>query len=532
VCVLAVVLGRPVKFIADRLESMQTDIHARDHAADARIAVTREGRIVGMEVDDVFLIGAYSQYPRSSVGEGNHVLRVTGAPYTIDDYRARLTMAYQNLNLIGHYRSVGHPIASAIAEGLIDLAADQLGMDPVVLRRRNLVGAEHCPRVSAGGVDMPDASLTECLEAIVEAMDLEKLRAEQARLRAAGIYRGIGIAPFVELTAAGPEYYGPGGARVASQEGCYLKLEPSGVVRCWTSVTDQGQGTDTGIAQIVAAGLGLSLEEVRVFSGDSEASPYGGGAWASRGIAVGGEAALQAARALKANILSLAAVVLQTPANNLEIRDSVIRDAGTGAERMSVAELANIGYFRQDTLPPSVQPELAVVRHYVTPRGRRFVASNGVHASHVEVDTETGLVRCLRHFVAHDAGVIVNPALVEEQIRGGVVQGIGAALYEEIRYDREGQLLTGSLADYLVPMAAEMPEIEVLHAGDSRVEETLGAKGVGEAGVAGAPAAIMNAVNDAIAGAGLGRRIHTLPITPARVLAALGHIDSLDDIGG
>ncbi|WP_366658376.1 xanthine dehydrogenase family protein molybdopterin-binding subunit [Fodinicurvata sp. EGI_FJ10296] len=524
VCALSIMLGRPVKFIADRLESMVSDNHARDHAATARIAVKSDGTIVGMEVDDIFGIGPYSQYPRSSVGEGNHVLRITGAPYRLDDYRARLTMVYQNKSMIGHYRSVGHPVACAITEGLVDLAADGLGLDPADIRRRNFVRSSDCPRVSPGGIDMPDMSLETCFDAVVAAMDLPALRAEQAEMRKKGVYRGIGIAAFVELTASGPEYYGPGGNRITSQEGCHLKLEPSGVVRCWISVTDQGQGTDTGIGQVVASHLGVAMADVRVFSGDSETTPYGGGAWASRGIAIGGEAALRAATALKANILELAAVVLQADAGTLDIVGGRVVDRDTGTERMPLSDVARIGYFRQDTLPPGVQPELSVVRHYVTPRGRKFMATNGVHAAHVEVDTQTGIVRCLGHWVAHDAGVVVNPSLVEEQIRGGVVQGIGSALFEELRYDDDGQMLSGSLADYLVPMASEMPEITVLHVEGTGVEEELGAKGVGEAGVAGSPAAIMNAVNDAIAGAGLGQRIHTLPLSPERILGALGKV--------
>ncbi len=524
VCVLSMMLGRPVKFIADRLESMVSDNHARDHTATARIALSADGTIVGMEVDDIFGVGPYSQYPRSSVGEGNHVLRITGAPYRLTDYRARLTMVYQNKAMVGHYRSVGHPVACAITEGLVDLAAERLNLDPVDLRRRNFVRSSDCPRVSPGGVDMSDMSIERCFDAVTDAMNIPEMRAQQAELRRKGIYRGIGLAPFVELTASGPDYYGPGGARITAQEGCHLKLEPSGVVRCWISVTDQGQGTDTGIAQVVATHLGVGMADVQVFSGDSESTPYGGGAWASRGIAIGGEAALKAASALKSNILALAAVVLQADAGALDLVDGTVVDRDTGVERMTLAEVARIGYFRQDTLPPGIQPELAVVRHYVPPRGRKFMVTNGVHAAHVEVDTATGIVRCLGHWVAHDAGVVVNPALVEEQIRGGVVQGIGSALFEELRYDDDGQMLSGSLADYLVPMASEMPDITVLHVDGTPVEEELGAKGVGEAGVAGSPAAIMNAVNDAIAGAGLGARIHTLPLSPERILRAMGTI--------
>jgi carbon-monoxide dehydrogenase large subunit len=344
------------------------------------------------------------------------------------------------------------------------------------------------------------------------------LRREQAALRAKGIHRGIGLASFVEITNPGPAFYGVGGAPISAQDGCTLRLDPGGSVTVAISITEQGQGTETIVAQIAASVLGVSLERVRVITGDTGRTPYGGGTWASRGTGVGGEAALQAAKALRANILVLAAAILQATPDTLDISQDWIVDAATGARRIGLDEVGRAGYFRGDTLPPDVQPELVATRHY-QPRDYPFAFTNGVQASWLEVDIETGFVTLLKHWVVEDCGTVVNPLLVDEQIRGGVVQGLGAALFEECAYDEQGQLLNGTLADYLVPMAGEMPDITVAHLMTPTATSELGAKGVGEAGTAGAPAAVMNAVNDALLP--LGARVTAQPMTPQRILRAL-----------
>jgi carbon-monoxide dehydrogenase large subunit len=521
VCILSKLLKRPVKYVADRIESFSTDIHARDHVVRGRLAVGSDGCFLGLDIDDCFGIGAYSQYPRSSIGEGSHVLHMSGAPYALDAYHAQLTMVLQNKNLVGHYRSVGHPVAVAVTESLVDEAARKLGIDPVDIRRRNYIPETGYPHRSHGGFIFDQLSQHACLEKLVGLMDYSALRREQERMRRTGVFRGIGIASFVELTGTGPEYYGKGEARVSAQDGCMLKLEPSGKVRCFPSVTDQGQGTDTAIGQVVAGVLGVGFDDVSVISGDSEVAPYGGGAWASRGASVGGEAAYQAAQALRTNVLTLAASILQTQPADLTLRAGWIVNIVDGKERMALSEVARIGYFRQDLLPPKLQPELSVVRHYV-PHGRPFIVTNGIQGSWVEVDIETGFIRLLRHFVVHDSGTMINPLLVEEQIRGGVVQGIGAALYEEIIYGEEGELTTGTMADYLVPMSFETPDIVVDHVSVPLEGTALGAKGAGEAGTAGASSAILNAVNDALAP--FKAQLTQIPLTPERILRALGRV--------
>lgn len=518
---LAILLGRPVKFIADRFESFVSDIHARDHRVTARMGLDRDGRILAIEVDDMTGVGAYSVYPRTSVVEGNQVVRLIGGQYAFSDYAARLRVVFQNKNLMSQYRAVGHPIACAVTEALVDQAARELGIDPVAIRRRNLVADDAYPCRSATGFFFERLSHHACLDKLLALMDHDALRADQEEQRRAGVYRGIGLATFIEITNPGPEFYGVGGAHITSQDGCVLKLEPSGKLRCMVSVCEHGQGTETVMAQIAATAFGVAVDDVRVITGDTETTPYGGASWASRGTGIGGEAVLKAGKALRRNVLEIAAVLLQSDSGGLDIQGGMVVDTASGAERLPVAEVARIGYFRPDTLPRNVRAEFTVAEHYI-PREQPFAFTNGIQAAWVEVDVETGFVRLLRHWVVEDCGRIINPRLVDEQIRGGVVQGLGAALLEHCVYDTAGQLLNATLADYLVPMASETPDIEVAHIQTPTAFSELGAKGVGEAGTAGASGAVLNAVNDALAPLGAG--VWSLPITPETVLRALGRI--------
>ena len=463
------------------------------------------------------MIGAYSAYPRTSIGEGLQVIGLSGAPYVLDAYRGRLRVAYQNKTPTSAYRAVGHPIAAAVTEQLVDLAAAAIGMDPVALRRKNFVADDAYPTKAPGGMKLDQLSLNACLDRITALMDYDGLRKEQVQLRERGIYRGIGVATFVEITAPGAGLYGPMGVNVSAQDGCTVKLEPSGTLRCAISVTDQGQGTATGIAQIVADVMGLEPDQIDVLMGDSRTTPYGGGAWASRGIAIGGETAHAAATALRANVLTLAAALLQTTPDLLRLKAGQICDA-TGAPRLPLSEVARIGTFRQDMLPPGMQPELSATRHYI-PRDEPYFIANGVQACHLDLDPETGIIQLLKHWVVEDCGRVINPLLVDEQIRGGVVQGLGAALFEHCQYDEAGQMVTASLLDYLVPMAAEMPEIIVDHVSTPARGTVLGAKGAGEAGTCGAAPAVWCAVNDALWP--LGARVSHQPFTPERILDAL-----------
>ncbi len=515
---ISVMLRRPVKFVADRLESFLSDIHAREHKARVRLACTRDGEMLAFELDDITAIGPYSVYPRTSGIEGNQVVNLTGGPYKHQKYRAMMHVVFTNKNVTCQYRAVGHPIAVALTEGIVDLAARKLGMDPAELRRRNLIADDAYPYTSPAGLKFERLSHQRALGKLLDVMHYEELRAEQARLRKQGIHRGIGLAAMIEVTNPSPAFYGVGGARISAQDGATLRLEPTGMVTVLASVTEQGQGTEAVFAQIAASAVGVTLDKVRVMTGDTGVTPYGGGTWASRGAGIGGEAVLQAGRALRTNILEVAAAILKMDKAELDIVGNAIVNRLTLETKLPLAELGRIAYFRPDTLPLDFQSELTVTRHY-TPRQYGFTFTNGMQASLVEVDPDSGFVKLLKHWCIEDSGTVINPMLADEQLRGGIVQGIGAALYEECIYSPDGQLLNGNMADYLVPMALEMPDIDCAHLETPTTQSQLGAKGIGEAGTAGAPAAVMNAINDALAP--LGARVTQMPFTPERILKAL-----------
>src|SRR6185437_10205018 len=519
---LSKLLKRPIKFVADRLESFVTDIHASDHRIHAKIGVTHDGAITAFAIDDLTGIGPYSVYPRTSGIEANQIVNLVGGPYVCPNYRARTRVVFQNKNVMCQYRAVGHPIATAVTEGLVELAAAKIGMDPVELRRRNQLADDQYPATSAAGLKFERLSHHASLDKLLQMMDYATLRAEQAQLRERGMHRGIGFASFIEVTNPSAAFYGVGGARISSQDGATVRLDATGAVFVHSGVTEQGQGAEAVLAQCVATSFGVPLERVRVIPGDTDNTPYGGGTWASRAAGIGGEAAWQAGKALRANVLTAAASILQADPKALDIRAGVVVDADTGRERIGLDEVARIVYFRPDTLPPGIQPEFVVTRHYV-PRAWPFAFTNGVQASYLEVDIRTGEVKLLRHWCVEDCGTVINPQLVDEQIRGGIVQGIGGALFEHCLYDEAGQLLNGTMMDYLVPMATEMPDIDIGHVVTPTADSELGAKGAGEAGTAGAPGCVMNAVNDALRPLGAAP-ITTMPMTPERVLGALGRL--------
>ncbi len=516
---LSIMLGRPVKYITDRSEAFLNDIHLRDHRLKGRLAVAKDGSFLGMQVEDVTGIGAYSSYPRTSAVEGNQVVRLMGAPYKLANYRATLDVVFQNKPQTSQYRAVGHPIAVAATEYLVEAAARKLGIDPLELRRRNYVTAEMYPHTTATGFKFEKLSLEECLAKLHDLMDYPAERAEQARLCGEGVHRGIGFATYVEITNPSPAFYGVGGAHISAQDGCVLKITPSGELHCAISVCEQGQGTEAMVGQIVADQFGVDCEQVRVLTGDTETTPHGGANWASRGAGIGGEAALRGARKLKANVLSVAGAILQCAPGDLDIENGQIVEQGSREARMPLADLAALVYFRSDTLPPGIEATFTVAEHYA-PKGYPFAFTNGIHGSLVEVDVETGFIKLLKHWVVEDCGRIINPLLVNEQVRGGAVQGLGAALFEECIYSDTGQLLNGSMADYLVPMACEMPDFIIDHVETPTLDTLLGAKGVGEAGTSAASGAVLNAVNDAIGV--FGKSISQIPMTPQRMLQALG----------
>lgn len=517
---IARIVGRPVKFVADRLESFVSDIHAREQILTARLALDGEGRFLGWEGTSLLAIGPFSTHPGSSVQEGDEALRMAMAPYRIPYACGRLDVVFQNKTMVGQYRGVGHPIGTAISEYMIDKAAAQMGIEPAELRIRNYIPDDSYPIRTRSGVDLEALSHQKCMSRLLELIDLPKLREEHAALRQHGIFRGIGFASFIERTATNA----PSSAHIrkaTAQDGITLAIDPSGAVRCAISVTDQGQGTHTVIGQIVADALGVSADRVRVISGDSQATPYGSGVRASRGTPVGGELALQASRRLRLVVLEAAAGLLQMRPDALDMRDGVIAPIGGGTPSISLADLAEVVYFKANSLPAGPQISLSLSMH-LGHDWPALVPTNGVQACVAEVDVRTGFVKLLRHWAVDDFGTIVNPLLVSEQVRGGIAQGIGQALYEELVYSDEGQLTNGTFADYCVPLAADLPDIVVEHVETPWPYTSLGAKGAGEAGTTGSVGAVLNAVNDAIRP--LGAKITELPMTPLRILKALGRL--------
>jgi carbon-monoxide dehydrogenase large subunit len=493
VCASAMLVARPVKYVCDRLEAFVSDIHARAHTVQVAASLAPDGRIRAFELDVVAEAGAYSAYPRSSILEGLQVLLMSGTPYQVDAFKGRLQVAWQNKPATGSYRGVGQPVACAAVETLMDACARQLSMDPAELRRINLRRDGPTPT----GVDAGGLSHEACLDRLLELMDYRGLRKLQAAERAKGRHLGIGLAVFVEQNAPGPVVYGAADVKISAQEGCTVRLEPSGTVTCVTSNPDQGQGVETALAQLVAHTMGIAVQDVRIVGGDTGMTSVGGGTFASRGLTIAGEAVLTATRALAERVA--------------KVREAMkLGDA-------PLAEVAALMNYKQYLLPPGLEAGPAVTTH-VTMRVP-FLLANGIQASLIELDVDTGFVKLLRHWVVEDCGQVINPLLADEQIRGGVVQGIGAALFEECLYDESSQLLNGSMADYLVPMAGEMPDIVVAHVETPVAGTALGAKGVGEAGTIGAAAAIGNAINDALAP--LGAEVLQLPFTPQRILDAL-----------
>src|SRR5207244_5936369 len=331
---LSKLLKRPAKLVADRLESFVTDIHARHHRVNAKIGVMQDGTITAFEIDDLTGIGPYSVYPRTSGIEANQIVNLTGAPYTCPNYRARARVVFQNKNVMCQYRAVGHPIATAVTEGLVELAAARIGMDPLEIRRRNLIADDAHPSQGPSGIKFEALSNHEAMAHLDSMMNYAGLRAEQTKLRKQGIYRGIGFASFVEVTNPSAAFYGIGGARISAQDGATVRLDATGAVFCHSGVTEQGQGAEAVIAQCVASSFGVPIERVRVVTGDTDNVPYGGGTWASRAAGIGGEAAWQAGKALRANVLAVAGQVLQAEPASLDIRGGVVVDAATGRERI------------------------------------------------------------------------------------------------------------------------------------------------------------------------------------------------------
>ena len=517
VSALARLLGRPVKWIGDRREDLLTSTQAWDEDVEAELGLDGDGRILGLRASVWADVGAYSIYPWTASIEAIQVVSFLPGPYRVPHYHGQAWGVATNKAPMGPYRGVGRPVSTFVMEALVDRAARRLGMDPAAIRLANLIRPDELPYRSPSGLVWDSGSFTESLERACEAVDYERLRAEQRR--AVGTRRriGIGIASYVELTGVGSAIPASPGADIATgTEGATVRVDPAGTVTAAFGLACHGQGHETTLAQIVAQELGVEIDAVRVVHGDTEAGPVGSGTYASRSAVIGGGAAILASRAVRDKALLIAAHQLEADVRDLELSNGVAWVRGASDRRVRLSEIARAAYLGRRRLPKGMEPGLEATRFYDPYIG---TAASATHIALVEVDLDLCAVTLARHVVVEDCGRIINPMIVEGQAIGGVAQGLGAALLEEIVYGDGGQPLTGSLMDYVIPTAVEMAPVEVVHLERPSPSTLGGFKGVGEGGTIGAPAAIANAVADALAP--LGVEITELPITPERLFHLL-----------
>jgi aerobic carbon-monoxide dehydrogenase large subunit len=512
VAVLARRLGRPVKYTGDRLEDLMSTSQSFDEFVEAELGVAADGTIMGLAAEVLGDVGAYSIYPWTAALEPVQVVSFLPGPYRMPNYRAAVRGVATPKVPMGPFRGVGRPVAAFVMERLIDMAAQRLGIDPVAMRHKNLVAAAEFPYRTGSGIIWDRAGFAECLDAACRALDYERLRQWQAEARGQGRWIGVGVASYAELTGIGSKIPAAPGMPVnTGTETATVRVDPSGSVTAVFGVASHGQGLETTLAQVVAEELGVRLEDVRVVQGDTAGRAYTTGTYASRSTVLAGGAGKLAAAAVREKVLRAASHILEAHVDDLVAADGRVAIRGTDRS-LSFREVARTVYLQWGRLPAELQEELEATKLYDPQFGTTSCAT---HAAVVEIDPETYRVAVLRYVAAEDCGTVINPMIVEGQVHGGVAQGIGAALFEEIVYDGEGQLLTGSLMDYLVPTAVEIPAIEVAHI-ESPSPTTLGGfRGMGEGGTIGAPAAIANAVADALAP--LGIEITELPVTPERL---------------
>jgi carbon-monoxide dehydrogenase large subunit len=512
VCAAARRLGRSVKWTSDRMEDLASTSHGFDEIVDAELALDKDGRAVALRADVIGDVGAYSIYPWTCALEPVQVVSFLPGPYRIENYRGRVQAVATSKAPTGPYRGVGRPISTFVMERLMDMAAARLELDPAEIRRRNLVTDAELPYKVASGIVWDKSGFQQCLSEACRAADYDALRARQSEARKAGRCFGIGLASYAELTGIGSRIsVAPGMPINTGTETAVIRIDATGSVTAAFGVASHGQGLETTLAQIVAEHLGVRFEDVMVVQGDSAAVPGGTGTYASRSLVLAGGAATLAAKAVKDKVLSAASHLLEASVADLVAEDGRISVAGTD-RYVTFREVARAVYSEIGRLPSEAREELAATKIYDPIFG---TTTSATHVAAVEVDTETCEVRIVRYAVAEDCGKLVNPLIVDGQVHGGVAQGIGAALLEEVIYDAEGQLNTASLVDYLVPSACEVPPMTVVHL-ESESPTTLGGfRGMGEGGTIGAPAAIANAIADALKP--LGIEINELPVTPERL---------------
>jgi carbon-monoxide dehydrogenase large subunit len=504
--IAAIVLGRPVKWIEDRHEHMMAAAHARHQVHRIRLAARRDGTILGVRDEIRLDLGAYNVW--GIVLPYNTVAHLIG-PHRIRNMRVDVQAVVTHKTPNAPYRGAGRPETVFAMDRAVDRLADTLGIDPADIRRRNYIRADELPYDfgmpyrDGNPLVYDSGDFPAALEAALEAAGYAEFRREQPRLREGGVYRGIGISGYVEGTAIGPF------------EGVSVKIDLAGRALVATGAVNSGQGHETSFAQVAADALGIPLDWVTVVGGDTAAVPFGVGTFASRSAVTAGSSIVDACAQVKAKLTAAAAALLEASPADVEIEDgqALVRGAPGSSVPLAKVIQASMPTFAR---PGVAAPDFEASAYHHVPT---VTWASAVHVAQVEVDVETGRVTLLKYVVAHDCGKVINPVIVEGQIHGGVAQGVGGALGEEMVYDEQGQLLTGSLMEYAVPTAMDLPPIDTVHLEYPSERNPLGIKGLGEGGAISPPAAIANAVEDALQPFGV--KVTETPLSAARVLALI-----------
>ena len=512
-CCIAIVLeGRwNVKWIQDRQEDLIGTTQARDIIADVELAHDGEGRALALRAKLISDGGAYGIPARGNTTEGSLAAKELPGPYDIPHYSYVVDVVMTNKPPIHPYRGVALPMTTCFIERMMDEVAKATGIDRREVRRRNLV--DEFPHQSVTGWTHEPGSYVAALDRSLELIGYQDFPARQREMRAQGRYLGMGISSGCELSAPGATWYGARGLPISSQEGCQIRVDPGGEVHAQFGTTAQGQGIETGLAQIIADELGVPIDDVSVAMGDTETAPHGGGAWGSRQLTLAGPAAQVASGRMRAKLLAIAAWRLEVSAEDLELVDGRAEVRGDPGSSMTVAELAATAYYMSALLPPGMEPALEETAHFEPPASTH---SNAAHAAIVEVDPATGHIAFQQYVVVQDAGRIVNPLIVGGQIYGATAQGIGGLIHERVVYDDNGQPLASTFMDYILPSSLDVPELRIEYLETRHPDTPLGAKGVGESGTCFAPAAIATAVADA-----LGVEVNHFGLSPTDVHALL-----------
>ncbi|HZL31770.1 MAG TPA: xanthine dehydrogenase family protein molybdopterin-binding subunit [Pseudolabrys sp.] len=515
--VLLVWLARKLKssvaWTEDRRENLIAAFHARDQYVTLEGAFDTQAKLIALRADVISNVGAYSCFPTTCGVEPLMAMAEMPGPYDVQQYECLARGVLTNTCTMAAYRGVSRPIITFTLERLMDKAAKTFGLDPIDIRRRNLI--DKFPYKSATGIEYDEASYKETLEMAVKEADVPGFRARQKDARAKGEYLGIGLATFSERTGYGsPAFAARGMAITPGWETVHVTVDPSGFVEARIGSSPHGQGLRTTLAQIIADEIGVPPDMIKVIHGDTDTAPYGWGTFASRSLVISGGATLVAARKIRAKLIKIASHMLEAAENDIVLEDGAAKVAGTDRS-VTVAAMAREIYTQTHRFKGELEPGLSESGTYDPPG----TFSNACHIAFVRLDSETGFVKVERYVVAEDAGRIINPMIADGQVHGGIAQGIGNALLEEIVYDESGGILTANLADYMPPTAHEMPPIELHHMETPSVNSITKAKGLGEGGTIGAPAAVLNAINDALTPFGI--EIDTIPATPQRIRAAL-----------